>query len=271
MTNPAVVQPAPDFARTLATEEASALRRLSPARNRWREIAKFDAQTAELEQRRATLAAELLELEQRQIDAPAKHAQALAEWQLAGAKGSRPESEQPAIDARIAELREDISGIDGAISTVLEKKAAYVEQHRERLAKEARRHVQEASEHYGRLIHELLAAREELLQRREAELWANLYPAAIAGHAPSTVIAGGQSLRQVLGYEGQFNPGQIQKLLEFDRQWAEHAASAEQRRLLLGRRDRRQAVWAGTTEDFEQQRAERERQLGRQTSGGWSG
>jgi hypothetical protein len=267
MTNPAVVQPATGFGRTLAVEETSALRRLSPTRNRWREIAKFDAQTVELEQRRATLAAELLELEQRQIDAPNRHAQALAEWHLASAKGPRPESELSTIDARIAELREDVSGVDGAISTVLERKAGYVERHRERLAKEARRYVEEASDRYGRLIHELLAARDELLERRATELWATLYPAAAAGHAPSTVIAGGQSLRQVLGYEGQFNPGQIQKLLEVDREWAEHAASPEQRRLLLGKRDRREAVWAGTSEDLQQQRAERERQLGRQPSG----
>jgi len=89
----------------LVAAEANVWKRLSPARNRWPEIAAFDERVAELEQRQAAKADELRELRDRELAAPAVDADRLATWQLDGEQGPRPEPELPEIRKRIRERR----------------------------------------------------------------------------------------------------------------------------------------------------------------------
>src|SRR5829696_10478650 len=88
--------------RTLrAEQERSApswLARLSPRRNRWRDVAEFDERIAKLEQRQADIGREIGELEERLRQAPAAHEQRLAEWIAAGERGDRPLSEAPELE-----------------------------------------------------------------------------------------------------------------------------------------------------------------------------
>ena len=72
----------------LVATEANVWKRLSPARNRWPEIAAFDERVAELLQRQAEKASELRDLRDREIGAPAADADRLATWQLDGEQGA---------------------------------------------------------------------------------------------------------------------------------------------------------------------------------------
>src|SRR4051794_33842230 len=64
--------------RDLVSAETNALRRLSPRRNRWPEVAKFDTSVAELERQHSQASTALADLHNRIAQAPTAHADALA-------------------------------------------------------------------------------------------------------------------------------------------------------------------------------------------------
>jgi hypothetical protein len=51
----------------------------------------------------------------------------LAEWQLVGQRGPRPESEQPKLEGRIKGLQADSEAVTIAIGRTLDDEVAYVE------------------------------------------------------------------------------------------------------------------------------------------------
>jgi hypothetical protein len=77
--------------------------------------------------RQGEIGDELQELHQRAHAAPAAHQQALAEWQLGGQRGPRPESERPKLEGRIKGLQADYEAVTIAIGRTLDDKVAYVE------------------------------------------------------------------------------------------------------------------------------------------------
>ena len=129
----------------LVATETNVWRRLSPARNRWPEIATFDERVAELEMRQAAKADELRELRDREIAAPATDADRLATWQLNEEQGPRPEPELPAIREQIQRRQEEWEALTRATTRVLADKTAFVEKHRGRLVKEADSYADEAA------------------------------------------------------------------------------------------------------------------------------
>jgi hypothetical protein len=132
----------------LVATETNVWRRLSPARNRWPEIAEFDQRVAELEARQAAKAEELRELRDREISAPAADADRLATWQLDGERGDRPEPELPTIREQIERRREEWEALTRATERVLQEKAEFVAKHRGRLVKDADSHADQAHRRY---------------------------------------------------------------------------------------------------------------------------
>jgi hypothetical protein len=61
------------------TAEENVGKRLSPFHGKWAKVVEFDTKVAELEMRQGEIGAELQELHQRALAAPAAHQQALAE------------------------------------------------------------------------------------------------------------------------------------------------------------------------------------------------
>jgi hypothetical protein len=153
---------------------------------------------------------------------------------------------------------------------VLEEKASFVEKHRARLVKDADRAVTEAHARLHRLLDQLAAARDELVEHRHDAVWAALYPDGAAGvESPMHhILAGGlrRPIEQALGVTTQLQAGRVIDALKADADWLKDAATPEQRALLEGRNPKRpnsDATWAGTPEAIEQERAEKQAALAR--------
>jgi DNA repair exonuclease SbcCD ATPase subunit len=136
----------------LAGAETAARRAFSPRRNTWSDVRQFDEQVAELHQKQTAITARLAELNQERTAAPTADADRLAEWQLAGQKGPRPEPELEPIERLIEEAQADFAGLTRAIEHVLAEKAAHIDRHRRRLVREADRHVHEKHDQLLKLM-----------------------------------------------------------------------------------------------------------------------
>jgi hypothetical protein len=250
----------------LVSVETNVWRRLSPARNRWPEIAAFDERVAELEMRQAAKADELRELRDREIAAPAADADRLATWQLDEEKGPRPEPELPAIREEIQRRKEEWEALTRATARVLADKTAFVEKHRGRLVKEADSYADEARRRYLELIDQLADARADLAAKRSAAVWARLYPGELAGRGPADTFAGGRRVPlQAMGLSANVEPGRVLDGLRADAEWLYQAATPEQRFAIEGRDPRTppDTVWDRSDEGQQWQRDQRQRALHR--------
>jgi hypothetical protein len=158
-------------------------------------------------------------------------AQRLSDWIGGGEKGTRPESVRPALEEKVAELQREGDALIRASTDVMAQKAEYVERHRARLAKDARRHVEKAAGHLGALIAELEDARDELASTREAELWALTYPNDTASLMPPLrQLAGGlQRVGEQLGVAESINVDRVFAALRSDSEWLKDAATPQQK------------------------------------------
>jgi hypothetical protein len=251
----------------LVATETNVWRRMSPARNRWPEIAAFDEDVAKLEMRQAAKAAELRELRDREIAAPATDADRLATWQLDGEKGPRPEPELPAIREQIRERQEEWEALTVATTRMLADKAAFVEKHRGRLVKEADSYADEAYVRYHELVDQLAEARADLFAKRRAAVWVRLYPDEQSIREVADTFAGG--LRKPLtamGLNAQIGPERVLDALRADADWLRSAATPEQKAKIGEGRDPKtppNTVWDRTDEGQQWQRDQRQRALHR--------
>ena len=251
----------------LVAVESNVWKRISPARNRWPEIAAFDERVAELEMRQTAKADELRELRDREMAAPALDADRLATWQLDGEHGPRPEPELPTIREEIRERQEDWEALTRATERVLVDKAEFVEKHRGRLIKEADGHADDAHARYLDLIDQLADARVDLFQLRRATVWARIYPGEQAAREVPDTLAGGQRRPlQAMGLSAPVPPGRVLEALKADADWLRQAATPEQKALIGEGRDPRKppaTVWDRSDEGQQWQRDERQRALHR--------
>jgi len=216
----------------LVAVETNVWSRLSPARNRWPEIAAFDERVAELEMRQAAKADELRD---REIAAPAADTDRLATWQLDGEKGPRPEPELPGIREQIQRRQEEWEALTRATARVLADKTAFVDKHRGRLVKEADSYASEAYARYLELVDQLAEARADLSAKRSAAVWARLYPAEQAGRGPADTFAGGRKRPlQAMGLSANVEPRRVLDGLPADAEWLADAATPEQPAAIAG-------------------------------------
>jgi hypothetical protein len=221
--------------RDLVAVEQSVWKRYSPFANKWPEVVEYDMRVAELEHRQSQVAAELQNLHDRELAAPAADAERLAVWQLDGERGDRPEPMLPAIKQEIAERQADHEALTVAIGRVLDQKAIYVDQHRGKLTRDADKRVEQAHRRYLELIEELVATRDELSGLRRAAIWARLYPRQEAMIEPPAGLVGGHSQthkRYGLGRVYQLN--EIAELLRLDASWLREAQTVEQHAAIEG-------------------------------------
>lgn len=259
---PVVYKRAPD-AENLLAMETTGIRRFTPSRNRWPQIIELDERVQQLEQRQRGITEQIQQLEERKATASARDSEALAAW-LVEQKGPRPEPELPNIEAVLLDLRADFDGLTLAIAQILEEKTRYVERHRNRLAEEADKHVDEAHARLTMLLDATAKARHDLAELRHAAIWARTYPDAVAmSAAPTAVLLGGsrKTLERVLGISTPLDAGRVLHALKQDADMLKTAITAEQRAVLAGRDPSRRtsdAVWANTPEGEAQRRADTE-------------
>jgi hypothetical protein len=249
----------------IATEE-NVWRRLSPARNRWPEIAAFDERVAELEMRQTEKAAELRELRDREIAAPAADADRLATWQLDGEKGPRPDPELSAIKEQIRDRQEEVDALTRATTRVLADKVEFWEKHRPRLEKDADGHVDEKHRRYLDLVDQLADVREDLYVARRTAVLARLYPSEQAGAEPPDTLAGGRKRPlEAMGLSGPVGAERVFDALRADADWLREAATPEQSAAIAGRdpREPPNTVWDETDEGRRWKHAQRQQALER--------
>ena len=168
----------------LASLEEQSRHRLSPRRQMWPELQKFEERLAELEGRHRDTIAALGVAKGKLRDVDRADAAALTRWEIDGRQGEKPAPEKPALLEHVAGLERDRDGLAGAIAEVLADKAAFVERHRDRLVAVAERMVEQAKARYLDAVAQIDAARAELVEVREASLWAQVFPDESASRMP---------------------------------------------------------------------------------------
>jgi len=143
-----------------------------------------------------------------------------------------------------------------------------VEQNRDRLAKVAEQQKEAEHKRYLALVDELERSRAHLLELRQAELWARLFPAAEAALTPhnESVLVGATT--KPTERTVQIRPAPrleataICELLREDARWLRDAAAPQERDLLAGRRpgERESAAQWGNPSAWELRR-EREARI----------
>ena len=226
------------------------LRRLSPRRNRWPEVVELDRRVDELEQRQASINDELNALEEKRRASAAADAERLAEWMAEG-NGERPQPSAPAVEARIEELTANRDSLSIAVSRVLDAKQVFIAKNRTRLVKDAAKAKTAAIARAQQLVDELERAREEVVELRRAELWAQLYPRQQAV-APfdSHYVKCGRTHKAFRELSSRANVNGLFELLREDVAFLEQVADGEQRAILENRDPRHDenTVWTDTPE-----------------------
>jgi hypothetical protein len=237
--------------------EAYARRRWSPRRG-WRDVAEFDERVAELEQRQARVLAEMTGLHEQIPVAERADTEAMATW-VTEQRGSRPLPTVPALEQRVAELQQECDALTLAVQRVLDKKERYVEKHRGRLLKEARKAHEQTVAEFRRLVDEVERTRGHAADCVEALRWALEFPGEGAASNLRLELAKGGRVPKVLPEFKTIVP--IAKVFEWlreDAAWLARALDPKHERDLDVRE---QAVWTGTDEGEAAVRREKARIL----------
>jgi hypothetical protein len=238
------------------------LRRFSPRRNVWPEVAAYDERARELERRAAALNDEIAARGEARKQAVEADRDALAEWQLRDGKGRRPEPTAPAIEQEIEAKTADRDAALAAAERVFEDKASFVEKNRRRLIREADKGTREAHGRYTEALEAAEQARAELVDCRSAALWASLFPSELANQLPDTAAVAANLRKPVeaaLQLKTRLPADGVFRVLRSDAEILAEAMTRDQA-LELGAADPHHdaAIWQGTPEHQKQMRKERE-------------
>jgi hypothetical protein len=224
--------------RALASQEQSAMLRIGPRRNRWKELHDFEQGLVEIEQRRTVLLEDLTALNLELANEPQRHTAALAEWMAAGEQGERPLSRVPALEAEKTERQAECDALGIRYDQMLRERAEHVQKNRRRLVADVDKQKQAAAAEYARLVDELQAKRQELLELRATELWCALFPSELLQLQPNTQNLAGASKRVqgplLLGVEAPLPAANLFELLRADVRFCESVATVEQAAAIQG-------------------------------------
>lgn len=214
----------------LARYEENAKLRFSPRRLRWKDVQELDERATALETRINEVAGELNEARTRLANADTADADALAAWFANDSKGPRPEPTKSAFGQRVRELEIEHAALGRNLDKALRDKAAYIEKHRGRLAKLARRHVEQEQANTLRLIDELRAARDDLVAARESELWLACFGTDHANTMPNSRLLAGARRDPLMraGIHAQVDAERVFDAFVADVRWLGEMATVEQ-------------------------------------------
>jgi hypothetical protein len=166
-------------------------------------------------------------LEQAIREAELRDKRAVADWQLAGDKGSRLEATAPAFQAELERVRADIDATAIAEDEILKEKTAFVAKHSKRLAADAGKSRAEAVSRLRQAIASVEGAREEVLEALRAEAWAHHFPGenANADLLGLQLIRGGRTSKTMPELRTQTSAGNVLAYLLDDAAWLDQAVA----------------------------------------------
>jgi predicted flap endonuclease-1-like 5' DNA nuclease len=240
-------------ARIEFTEEQLAQRRISPRRNRWRDIAEFDSRIASLEQKQTRLTDEISGLQEQRAQAEETDREALARW-VADEAGPRPTPTLPAIEERITELGAERDALTAAVANVLNEKAGYVERHRRRLVRDAEKARRRAVERFQAAVTAVEEARQEVADSVATQRWATEYPSEDADATSLRLhqLKGGRLTDAIPEFKGLALMSQLAEWMRQDAAWLDGVLAREEEARPL---DPHEApIWEDTEEGREAMR-----------------
>ena len=253
--------------RELSSEEGSWLGRLMPKRNPWPELQELDEKIAALDAAQAAAGADAQRLEAELRDAEEQDRAVLAGWHVDGAEGKRPEATVPALREQLEQRQEDRDAFAEASTAAVAGKVEFFSKNRKALARRVAGLRAKSHTRMLELIDELERERDDLLELRDTELFALLYPAAEAAtDVPRSLVLGlAQPMRETIGQSTQLSADRVWALLRADADLIQSAINTEQKTALQGAdpHDPRSAVWAETDAGRERDRAEKREALER--------
>ena len=170
----------------IAAQEQSAVLRIGPRRNRWRDLVEYEEQLVAIEQRRAALHEEITALNLRVNEEPARHTAALASWMEEGEKGERPTTRLAELEAARVERKSEYDALGVQYERTLRKRAEHVVRNRDRFVRDVQKAIAKKAEEQRKRIDELEQDRQELLDLRETQVWAALFPSELVTSSPPT-------------------------------------------------------------------------------------
>ena len=221
----------------LAGLEQSTLARLMPRhRNRWPKLLEFEQRLVEFDRRQEVLRAELTELRQQRETAPERHALALAGWFEHGEKGERPGSDADVLEQAIVMKDAEVVAVDRLVAKLLDAKIDHVMKNRPSLRRTAEGATAKARATYEQAIDALAGARDELLDCRSDQVWAELYPSETTRQSRGTeanLSLGLQApVKRTLGITNQISITAIYEALTADAASIVERLTPEQRKEL---------------------------------------
>ena len=239
--------------KALASQEQSALLRIGPRRNRWRDLFEYEERLAELEQRRTALLEEISALNLQLQEEPGRHTAALARWMQEGERGDRPVSRVPEFEAAVGDRQAEYEAAGLTYDQLLRQRAEHVVSNRGRFASDVRKAKEKAQAEYVRLVDALEAARQELLELRSTEVWCGLFPSELLQNEPNTqtLVGGRKAMQEPLlpGVQAGLIARNVFELLRADVRFCSDVATVDQYAALEGVTARkltgREAVWMG--------------------------
>jgi len=221
----------------LSGPETSFLARISPRhRNRWPKLLEFEQRLVEFDRRQEVLRAELAELRQQRETAPERHALALAGWFERGENGERPGSDADVLEQAIVMKDAEVVAVDRLVAKLLDEKITYVTKNRASLRRTAEGATAKARATYEQAIDALAGAREELLDCRSDQVWAELYPSETTRQSRGTeanLSLGLQApVKRTLGITNQISITAIYEALTADAASIVERLTPEQRKEL---------------------------------------
>jgi hypothetical protein len=227
--------------RALETQEQAATLRIGPRRNRWRDLAAFDNELVEIEQRRAALLEEIAALNMQLQDEPARHTAALAAWMEAGEQDERPASRAAELQAALADRQAEYDALGIQYDATLRRRVDHVTKNRGRFKRDVTAAKKKAAAEYKMLIDQLEAKRQELLDLRREEVWVRLFPSELLTSEPVTIsLVGAHKALQkrhlpALEVQGGLEARRVFDLLREDGGFCSSVATVDQFAALEGK------------------------------------
>jgi hypothetical protein len=230
-----------DMVRELETQEQAATLRIGPRRNRWRDLAAYENEMVDLEQRRAAILEEIAALNMRSRDEPARHTAELAAWMEAGEQDERPASRAAELQAAIADRQAEYDALGIQYNATLRRRADHVTKNRGRFMRDVAAAKKKAAAEYKMLIDQLETKRQELLDLRREEVWVSLFPSELLTSEPVTIsLVGAHKALQkrhlpALEVQGGLEARRVFDLLREDGGFCSSVATVDQFAALAGK------------------------------------
>lgn len=215
-----------------AAREGAALLRVGPRRALWRDLVALDEKIGEIEVSREELQRSLGSLRAALSNESDRLGVELADWMGNGSSGGRPESRAAELEKQIADHEAEYTAHGIVYDRLLRGRAEHIAKHRKRMVADVQKAKEKVASEYAQVIDQAETARRELLELRQTEVWAKIFPDATLGSEPNTQALCGAKRRlqepHLPGLQSGLVAGSVFALLREDINFCSSVSTAEQ-------------------------------------------